>query len=203
MTKPRVPFQPPKSCKAAVQESMTKLLSESQRRRTESILSPHNMLHYSHGLKWSHPADPNDEPGKMESHSAEVSLPFSRLVCGDLALITEAIDGMSEEFHNQLMQSMYSLVNRTCEKTGNSVKASQANFPDAFEKMLERIEFGVDQYGEVSLPTVHTADAKWMMQALESQPDEYHQRIQKLIERKSLEAREQETARKKKFAGKD
>lgn len=197
--KRQAPFQPANSCRSAVQSSMTKLLIERQRALTESIMSPHNTLHYSHGMKWRHPANPDDEDSTMESHSAEFSLPFSRLVDGDVSLILESIDGMSEEFHQQLMESMYSLISRTCEKTGNTVKASQANFPEAFEEMLEKIEFSVDRNGDVSLPQLHTGDAKGMTQALEAQPPEYHERIKRLIERKSAEAREQEALRRSKF----
>lgn len=197
--KRQVPFQPATSWKSAVQSSMTKLLAEKQRALTESIMSPHNTLHYSHGMKWKHPANPDDEDGTMESHSAEISLPFVRIIDGDISLLLESIDGMSEEFHRQLMQSMYSLISRTCDKTGNVVKASQNSFPEAFEEMLEKIEFSVDRNGDVSLPQLHTGDAKGMTQALQAQPPEYHERIQRLIDRKSAEAREQEALRRAKF----
>jgi hypothetical protein len=162
-------------------------------------MSPENILHFSHGLRWKGRADTQEEDGEMEVHSATSAIPFEKIVRGDTAFISETIHNMSEEFHAQLMQKMYALVSRTCEKSGNVVSSSQDGFPEAFEAMLEKIEFGVDRSGKVSVPQLHAADTQWMVKALEGQPDEYHQRIQCLIDRKSAEARESEELRKSKF----
>lgn len=197
--KRRIPFQPPTSTKLAVQASLTKLLVEKHRLLTEAVLSPQNMLRYAHGSRWRHLTDIDGDEGAMEAHSAEMTLPFDRIVAGDAALILESVNSMSEDFHNQLMQSMYALINRTCEKTGNSVQATRTTFPEAFEEMLEKIEFGVDRDGKVTMPELHTADADWARGTLDAQPPEYHERIQKLIDRKTSEAKEKELLRKSKF----
>lgn len=196
--KRQTPFQPDRKFKEKIQASVTALIAQRQKSVNESLISPDNVLRYSHGATWSHPAT-DAEDGGMESHSAEFALPFKRLADGDLVLIQEVVNHLSSEFEQQLRLSMYSMINRSCEKSGNTVNAKESSLPEAFEKMLETIEFGVDRFGGVSLPSLHTSDPQKMIGALQSQPPEYHARIDQLIERKKTEALEKESHRRSKF----
>ena len=68
-------------------------------------------------------------------------------------------------------------------------------------EMLEKIEFGVDRNGEVSMPSLYvppdTGDR--MIGELEDQPEEYQERIKGIIEAKKAAALNAEQARLDRF----
>jgi hypothetical protein len=194
-----VPFQPEHEFELAIQNSFTERLADEFKKHRDPVMSPENVFCYTHGRDWKHPAKIDCEDSTMETHSAEISLPFERLVEGDLSLITDSITHISIEFQKQFMQSLYALVNRTCEQTGNTVQSTPDGFPQAFEEMLRKIEFGVDRNGKISMPQLHSGDPEKLIEALESQPPEYQERINKLIKQKTENAFENEQQRKSRF----
>lgn len=202
MTK-RVPLNSRRSLKEAIQVALSKHLIERQRALTESMMVPENVLRYSHGSSWKHPALPTSVDGGMERHSAEFPLSFQRLVDGDLSVVQEAIDQVALQMQEQFLKSMYGVMTETCDRTGNTVDAREVGgFPEAFEQMIRKIEFSVDRDGKVGLPQLHVADAAPIKAALEAQSEEYHVRIKALIEEKSQKALADEEERKSKFEGK-
>lgn len=194
------PFQPPDSLTNAIREAITERMAEAQRDLVQTMMAPENVLHYSHGTTWKHPALPEAMDGSMETHTAEFSLPFQRIVDGDLSIVRESIEEVALQMKRQFLASLYGLMSETCERSGNTVSSREAGgFAEAFERMLEKIEFGVDSEGNVSLPQLHVPDAEPLKAALDAQPKEYHARIDALIEAKSQAALGAEAARKAKF----
>lgn len=192
------PFQTTDESVKEIQKSLTTHLIKMQREMMSQVLSPQNVLGYSHGSNWKHPGNPEDNEGSMETHEAEYSIPYKRLIDGDLKLVEESLENISSSFHRQLMQSMYALIGRTCDRTGNVVSASASTLPEAFIQMLEKVEFGVDREGNVSLPQIHTG-TDHLISALQSQPTEFEQRVEEIVQRKTKEALEKEAQRICKF----
>lgn len=175
-------------------------MAEAQKDLVQTMMAPENVLHYSHGSTWKHPALPEAMDGSMETHTAEFSLPFQRIVDGDLSLVRESIEEVALQMRRQFLASLYGLINETCERSGNTVSAREVGgVAEAFERMLQKIEFGVDSEGNVSLPQLHVPDVEPLKAAMEAQPTEYHARIDALIAAKSQAALAAEAARKAKF----
>jgi hypothetical protein len=179
---------------------MTERMAESQKQLVLTMISPENVLNYSHGSSWKHPALPSAVDGEMKTHSAEFAMPFRRIVDGDLSIMRESIEQVALQMKVQFAQSVYGLMSETCERSGNTVDTKEAGgFAEAFERMLQKIEFGVDSKGNVSLPEIHVADAGPIIAALEGQTKEYGARIEALIKAKSESALAEEVIRKAKF----
>jgi hypothetical protein len=104
----------------------------------------------------------------------------------------------------QFAQMMYGAVGKAAESAGNVVDAKQkASFAEAFVGSLEKIEFGVDRHGNVTLPELHVGPDihEKVVAELTAQPPEYRQRLDKLIAQKSEQAMAREAARKARFKG--
>jgi hypothetical protein len=197
------PFEPNLQTKKVLRSSFSQRVEARQEELYKNVMAPQNLLRYSHGIVWKHPANDSAEDGSMEQHTAEVAIPFERIVDGDLSLIDEVVSDISRQMDASFMRSMYDVVNASCEKSGNIVSAKEIGFPEAFAGMLEKIEFSVNKDGEVELPQLHTADASAIAKSLEEQPPEYHERIEAIKERKIRQALEREAERKSKFRTKE
>jgi hypothetical protein len=178
---------------------MSKKLRSRQDKVAEAFIAPENVLHYIHGLTWKHPGLDDVEDGKMERHEAHAELRFEDIANNNVGVIPESLERVAEQLKAQLMHSLFSIVNQTCEKTGNVVDAKDIGIPDAFLQMLEKIEFSIDTKGNISYPQVHSADGMKIIKALEAQPLEYHQKMEKVINEKIATAQDRESQRKSKF----
>lgn len=111
------PFQTTKVFEEGVEASLTSSLIKLQRRMISDVMSPQNILGYAHGSKWGYPGNVEEEDGDMETHKAEFEIPYRRVIDGDIRLVEEPLSSLSKSFHQQLMQSMYALMSRTCDRT--------------------------------------------------------------------------------------
>lgn len=195
----RTPFPENRHTLNQVQKSFAELLQKHQDAVQARVLSPQNILRYSHGRVWTHPANPDSSEGSMSEHRAEIQIPSRRVADGDLTLIPETLGEISSQMESTFMTSMYSMMHETCEKTGNTFSASESGLAEAFARMLDSIPFSVGADGEVNLPQIHTGDATELLNALKSQPPEFHERIEEIKRRKTEEALQVEADRKAKF----
>jgi hypothetical protein len=193
------PFSSNKSTLRKIQRSFAELLQARQDEAHKRVLSPENMLRYYHGTSWKHPANAEAPDASMEEHSAEVSIPSQRIVDGELALIDEVLADFNQQLETGFMRALYGLINETCDRTGNVISAKETGVAEAFAQMLERIPFSVGRNGDVNMPELHTPDPQSMLQALNAQPEEFHQRIEQIKKRKTEEALKEEDKRKSKF----
>jgi len=173
--------------------------------QTRTIISGENALGYSHGKKWrtrTANSDGEANDGEMKTHSSEVAIPFQEIVDNDLHSVSRyqniMISGMMQEF----MSSFYQVISDASAKTGNVVDGKGEGFKaELFVEVLEKIEFGVDQEGKVSMPQIHAGPelADKIFRELSAQGPEFEEKVQKIIKRKSEEALEREEDRKSKF----
>lgn len=102
----------------------------------------------------------------------------------------------------QFMRMIYETINESTEKSGNVVNAQDhKSEAAAFLAMLQNIEFGVDEYGNVSLPEIHLGKLAFdrMFASFAEQGVEFEQKVEKVKKEKIKAALEQEKIRLSKF----
>lgn len=142
----------------------------------------------------------------MQTYSHEITVKLDDVLEGDLSLLETKINELAEQFHRSFVQSMFSMIDRSCEATGNTVNARGKEFPVSFMEMLEKIEFGVDRNGEVSIPSITVGSRKMgeeMLAKLEAQDEAYKSKIEKIQKQKTEAALTREAERKSKFVKKE
>ncbi|MFY2765442.1 hypothetical protein ACOQFR_15545 [Arenimonas sp. MALMAid1274] len=182
-----------------VQASFASKLQALQDAAHSEMLAPRNRLHLTHGLRWTQPANEAGSDGNLKQMSAEVAIPFARIVNGDLSLVEESVHSMFAQMHDEQQRAFYQLIGNTCDRTGNVVKGEPVNLAEMFYEMISKIEFSVSETGEVELPQIHTADAAPLIAAIESASPEFKKRMDELIERKKEKANQAEVDRRSKF----
>ena len=183
----------------AVDEDVVSALRDAR----SSIIPSDNVYGYSHGTKWrTQPTEDGDSSGELQLHSFEFAMPFERIVNNDVAAISDYKDEIIQRLMDGFMRMMYETVNAATEKTGNIVSTKGGPFKaEYFIEMLEKIEFGVDRQGNVTLPEIHTGPGvtEKMLTELSAQGPEFQQRVEEIKARKSETALEKEAQRKSKF----
>jgi hypothetical protein len=99
---------------------------------------------------------------------------------------------MVEQLYGGMMKHIFHTVGEAAEKVGNTVRRNDhgGDFAAGFLAMLEKIEFGVDRYGSASRPSiyVHPSEGDKLLNALQSQPIEYHLAVETLSIKKEKKA---------------
>lgn len=160
-----------------------------------------NVQSFTHGCAWqSHNSSDPDNISELKVHSHEFGVKTDDIVNGRLDVIESCISGLVDAMHSSLARSMFDVASQACDKTGNIVSAG--NEPaQAFLKMLQMIQFGVDYDGKVSLPTIYAGSAVFNAIARDplSKTPEFIAAVEAVTERKSEEALAAELERKSKF----
>lgn len=198
----RVPF-PFIEQVAEFDQASTRDIGAALREAQASVIPEDNMLRFEHGSSWrSKPMEFADDKGELELHSSEQAIQFADIVEHRLSLFASFKAELVNAMMTQFMQSMYEKVSAGAARVGNTVDAKdKANMAEAYLEMLEKITFGVDRDGNVSMPQFHGgAEAARRFQAdFDAITPELRQRIEDTIARKSNEALEAEAARLAKF----
>lgn len=186
----------------AVQRSFTEMLAELGEAARNQYIDSDNVQKYHHGETWvaHYASEPKDATTMMEvSHQLEI--PMHHVVEGDFTLFEEYLKILAERFHGSFVCNLYQMVGDGAERIGNTVSAKGRSHAEAFLEMLDKIEFGVDKDGNVSLPEIHVAPSmgKEMIQSLDAQGDDFKKKIDKITEEKSKAALQREAERKAKF----
>jgi len=191
------------------EEAIAEDIRAAIREERKTIISSDNVFGYTHGKQWRTriPEDGDEsESGKMRAHTSEVEIPFQEIVDNDLGALARykasVVNGLMQEF----MSTMYETISESTQKSGNIVKSGGGGFrAEQFIEMLEKIEFGVDRNGNVSLPQIHAGPelVRQMLQELSAQGPEFEKRVQEIIQRKAAAALEREDERKSKFPKRD
>lgn len=186
---------------AAVQEAVGTAIVGIVRRRTHDFIPEENTRRFNHGTTWITPAKPELGKDEMVTIGHESSIKWDDIVDQNLSIIPTSIVSIGTDMAEQQVKMMFHSVSAACDRSGNVVDAAERPLADAFMEMLEKIEFGVDRSGEVSLPSIYvppdTGDR--MIGELEGQPEEYQQRVKCIIEAKKTAALDAEKARLNRF----
>lgn len=169
----------------------------------QSLIPKENSLHFSHGGSWqTKPTEFADAEGEFQTHSVETSLKFEDVRDHRLGAIAEfqrtLVDGMQRQFFD----SVFATIGRATERTGNTVSApDHASLADAFLETIKKIQFGVDRYGNISMPEFHGGPdvARKMAASIEEKGPEFVEELERIKAQKIAEAFERERQRLNKF----
>lgn len=180
-------------------EAFTKQVAAEMQKRREELVSPRNAQKFSHGRMWkTKPTEDGDEAGEMRAHSFEFLSHFDDVVNHDLAKFVEAKNRLVEGLMGQFQASLYQTISQSTEKSGNTVVLGPGQSPaEGFLAALEKIEFGIDDNGEVSLPQFHMGPEAFekTIVDLEAQGPEFTERVERVKAEKSELARQRERER--------
>lgn len=184
-------------------EAFTKQVGAELQKRREELISPRNAQKFSHGRMWkTKPTEHGDEAGEMQAHSFDFLSRFADVVNHDLAKFAEAKNRLVEGLMGQFQASLYQTISQSTEKSGNTVvRGAGQSLAEVFLAALEKIEFGIDENGEVSLPQFHMGreGIEKTIADLEAQGPEFTQRVERVKAEKSELARQRERERLAKF----
>lgn len=172
------------------------------RKSQHAYVDPRNVQRFLHGRSWqSHQSYDPDQVSELERHQHQMNIEFDDIILRRLEIIENTLNKLSSEMAETFIKSLYSTVSETCDKYGNVVNAGKEP-ARAFIEMLEKIEFGVDRNGNVSIPQIHagTAAIETFRRDETMNSIEFGDKVAKIKETKSAEALEKEAARKAKFA---
>ncbi len=184
-------------------EAFTKQVAAELQKRREELISPRNAQKFSHGRMWkTKPTEHGDEAGEMQAHSFEFLSRFDDVVNHDLAKFVEARNRLVDGLMGQFQASLYETISQSTEKSGNTVVLGPGqSLAEAFLAALEKVEFGIDENGEVSLPQFHMGreGIEKTMADIEAQGPEFTERVERVKAEKSDLARQRERERLAKF----
>ena len=142
---------------------------------------------------------------ELTKHSVEVTYDINDVLEYKIETMYSFIDEISSKMSDQMKQTIYKVLNQTCEKTGNVVNAkeSKKSNPELFLEMLEKIELSVNEKGEVVLPDIHLSPGmgKKFIAELEAEGEELHKKVEKLKQKKAIEAIQKEQIRLARYKG--
>jgi hypothetical protein len=167
-------------------------------RRRASMLDDRNVHSYRHGDRWTLEAS-TDEVSQMQSMGAESTVHTIDIINHETNLPETFIETMVEQLYGGMMKHLFHTVGEAAEKVGNTVRRNDhgGDFAAGFLAMLEKIEFGVDRYGSANRPSiyVHPSEGDKLLNALQSQPIEYHLAVETLSIKKEKKAIAREAER--------
>lgn len=182
--------------------SFTIAFRELHRTNTRKFVSDANTLRYNHGQRWTHAANPDARDTGMRTFSTELQVQHKDIVENDLDAISRSMLPAVEDMHRQFALNMYGFIGEVAESVGNVVSNKETGSSAAsFLEMLQKIKFGIDRDGEVSLPEIHMgpSQAEKFVTELKAQPPEFSEEVERIKTAKIEEARQEEAARKARF----
>ncbi len=196
-TEPTPPFVPSRNQHKILMSKFAEMLGRALDRSVSELVDHRNMLRLNHGKAWTH-GDLNDT-SELKRQTAEVHISQARLADGDFSLLVETIEALRTQIDTAFKTSIFATITESCNQNGQTVQATEESLPDQFMTMLRKISFGIDENGEPSLPQVHIGPGNPLVRVLQSQPPEFHAKLQELVEEKKEEARRSEFERRAKF----
>lgn len=202
----KLPFPEVKSSQD-FQIAFNELLREVHKENVYKTIPPRNVQKFSHGTGWrTHSGDESaKELSEMELHTSEQSVKFKDIIQHNLSVLPMLLQCITNDMHSQLMGTMYSKILQSTEKSGNIINAAlEKSNKQAFIEMLKLIEFGVDEFGKVSMPEIHLPPDSPLLKELQSETEsgDFGVEVKALIKQKSELALSKELERLSKFKSK-
>jgi hypothetical protein len=186
----------------AFEGALVRKFDEIQKLIVSQYLRPETTQRFRHGGGWNNPSDPKAPAVQWHTHSVETATRFDDIVNNDLSALDRTLAAFREAMERQFAQMLYSTVSEAASQVGNVVDAKAAgSLADAFMATMEKIQFTADKDGKVSFPEVHAAPemAARMVATLEAASQEFRDRLDGVMARKTEEALTREAERKAKF----
>lgn len=178
--------------------SVTRLVGQLVRHKAGSRIPLENHQAYSHGRTWRHPANEHATTGEMQTHGAEVTIPFDAVINNDFSVVPQMIQSIVQQFDEAYAQMFYNTISEVCEATGQTVDAREKPFPEAFMEAFRKLEFAVDRDGNPSVPEIHVGSME-MVEQLKAMGNDYQAEFERLKQQKMDSARAAEAERRNRF----
>lgn len=192
----------PNSRKTAMQEfdlAWARLGQALIEAKMSHLVSWRNALTFQHGHGWEFlREDASTGRGGLIRSTADVDIEHQAQVNNDVVAYRAALNSFADQFVAQMSRRAYEAVSEAAEEVGNVVSAADAgSLPQAFLAMIEKVEFGVDESGQVTPPAIHASPeaADKMMRELAAQGPEFEKQVEAVTQRKKQEALDREAAR--------
>jgi len=169
------------------------------------LIPPENVLHYNHGTRWSiQTTQGKESPGEFHLTSAEYIFSNEEILDADLAALVRHTDEIAQRLVSASSVGMKEKLSEAAESVGNVVSSNKMRTDPGgtFLEMLQKVEFGVKENGEVSLPTFVDCPPEFLAQLhlLEATDPKFRAEAEGIKAEKSAQALRREAERKAKFA---
>jgi hypothetical protein len=181
-------------------QKVAQLIHDLLRQNLSSLIPPGNSYFLPHGKRWA--LQRADEPGELKSVSSEGVLTHEQIIENNPSLLVEFIGKVVGEMAAQMKRLIFEAAGNAAGEVGNSISlAEYATLAEAFLETMRRIEFGVDESGNVRIPSVyvHPENSRQFLSELRRQPSSFSREVQAVKARKKLSALEGEVDRLKRF----
>jgi hypothetical protein len=186
----------------------TSIVSERVEVVRNKFISANNVMKLSHGSGWkSDYPHSHDNEGEFKTFSSDTGMKFQDVVDHDVSILRKNIDKLAADLSAQFQRNLFAMISESTDRSGNTVSASDhSSDVEAVLAMLEKIEFGVDENGQASLPMMvmqSNGSIEKMIEQLESAGSDYKERFEAVKQRKIAKALAEEADRKSKFLTQD
>ncbi len=176
------------------------------REQVSQYVSKDNMHSFQHGEHWLTVSEDGTEESSFKEAGVELSIGYEDVINNDINKFFQFLATFIDGFTSQTMKGMFQTISESCDKVGNTVNQKEyASQAEAFLEMLKKIEFSVNESGQVELPQIHvgTGAAEPLMKSLEEQGVEFHAEIERIKQEKSEAALKKEKVRLNRYKGID
>lgn len=198
-----LPF-PYRSESEAFGKALFDMAVRAHRERISQYVNKENMHIFQHGRNYLTVREDGTEESSFKEVGVELSIKYEDIINNDINQLFKFIGDFIEGLTSQAMQGMFQKISETCDKVGHTINQNEyTSQAEALLEMLRKIEFTVDENGKVALPQIHIApdNAKYLIQSLQEQSDEFHAEIEKIKIDKSEAAINKEMHRLNRYKG--
>jgi hypothetical protein len=183
-------------------EALLKIAVDAQKEQLSAYISRENIQSFHHGRGWLTIREEGAEESTLDKHGIELEINYESIVSNDVQRLFDFVGSFVNGFTQQMVEKMFSIVSDACDKSGNVVKGSDhASNAEAFLAILKKVEFSVNENGQVEMPQLHMppGEAKKWLDELNAQGPEFVEEVEKIKREKALAAIEKEKARLSKY----
>lgn len=174
------------------------------REQISRYVSKDNMHSFQHGRSWLTVREDGTEESSLKETGVELSIGYEDLIKNDMKQFFQFLNTFIGGFTSQTMQGMYQTISESCDKIGNTVDQKEyASQAEAFLEMLKKVEFSVNENGQVELPQIYVGadSAESLRQSLDAQDEKFHAELERIKQEKSAAALIKEKERLNKYIG--
>lgn len=187
-------------------KALLKMAVRAHREKISQYVSKDNMHSFQHGRSWLTVREDGTEESSFKEAGVELSIGYEYLIKNDINQFFQFLNTFIEGFTSQTMQGIFQTISESCDRIGNTVNQKEhASQAEAFLEVLKKVEFSVNENGQVELPQIHvgTDAAEPLMQSLEAQDEEFRAEVERITREKSEAALKKEKERLNRYKGID
>lgn len=167
------------------------------------VIPAKNIHTYTHGQKWVSTDSYDQQESTLKVHSSETLIKFDDVIGHKIEILPNLISENVRLMVESAKRVMYQTISSSCEEVGNTVhRKDYSDLADLYLAIIEKLEFGVDEEGRVTLPEMHVGSIEYVDKLesdLMSKDASFHHRLQNIFREKVEAALKNEQIRLGKF----